>query len=127
MSVASRKVFEKIIKMKIFGACLIHKSLTHAKARTKLSWLLRFDIPSYYIGYFLNYNFAGEIFEADKLPEWIKYETFPQNNPLEGKVLIKVYPDLDYRVIYDAIIMLLSSNVKKKYLYLIVFGMVIYP
>lgn len=97
----------------------IHKSLTHGRARVKLSWLLKFNLNAEEIISLMNTNIVGEIFEAKELPHWIMYETLP--DLLEGKEIIMIYPNIHHRVIDHAINRIQSSGEKGR-LYLVGFG-----
>jgi L-asparaginase/Glu-tRNA(Gln) amidotransferase subunit D len=79
---------------------LVPRSLSHSKAQVKLSWLQRFGLPSDEILRLMNENVAGEIFEADTLPEWINYDTYPSLKP--GVEVVIAYPGVHARVVVDA-------------------------
>ena len=94
-------------KFKYIG--LIHKSMSHSKARIKLMWLLGFDIPKEDIVKFMNENIVGELYnDTNKLPEWINYESFPDQ--IKGVEVVIVYPNINYRVIEDAVSRLITDN-----------------
>lgn len=65
-------------------------------------------------------NIAGEIFLTDILPEWIRFETFP--NCVEGTEVIIAYPNIHTKVVEDAVQRLEGSDSKKKQLSLYGFG-----
>lgn len=81
--------------------CLIPKSLSHLKAAIKLRWLLRYDMTLSRVAELMDTNIAGEIFNTDILPEWIKFETFP--NYAENTEVILAYPNIHPAVLYDAV------------------------
>lgn len=100
--VGSKKVFDAIAgRGAIARVGKIHKSLTHGRARVKLSWLLRFNLPDTRILELMNTNFVGDIFEIDELPQWIKYETLP--DIIEGTEIVMVYPNIHHQVMEDAV------------------------
>jgi hypothetical protein len=119
--VGSKKSFEKIkIQMGGFNCFLLPKSMTHTKAQTKLRWLLSFSGIEAHIEEALNGNFAGESFDARELPEWINYETFPDRK--KGTEVVIIYPDIHWKVVYDAIQRLYKSGHSNPRLFLFGFG-----
>ncbi|MCK5130533.1 MAG: asparaginase [Candidatus Sabulitectum sp.] len=111
---AQREVGEKFLN-------LIHRSLSHSKAREKLSWLLGGNVTGNNLIKWMSTNVAGEIFETSELPEWINYETFPER--VDGKELVVVYPNIQSRVYEDAINRLnQSERMRKKTLSIYGFG-----
>jgi hypothetical protein len=118
----ARKSYERLVKMgdhsRIF---LLPKSMTHAKAQAKLRWLLSFELDiGTELEALLQANFAGETFDALELPEWINYETFPDNK--EGTEVVVVYPNIHWRVVDDAVVRLTSAKTSKKNLFIYGFG-----
>lgn len=100
--VGSRKVFDEIgHRGRIAHLGKIHKSLTHGRARVKLSWLLKYNLTNAEILELMNTNFVGDIFEIDELPQWIKYETLP--DIIEGTEIVMVYPNIHSQVMEDAV------------------------
>lgn len=93
---------------------LIPKSMSHIKSKIKLGWLLKTNKENGEIIKLMNKNFAGEIFSASSLPEWINYESIkPSYN---NSTSIFIYPDIDEKVLEDSINMLDSKH-KKIYIY----------
>lgn len=100
--VGSRNTYEQIQAMapvKNFGK--IHKSLTHAKARVKLSWLLKFTLSEAEILELMETNIVGDIFDITELPQWIKYETLP--DIITGTEVVMIYPNIHPQVMDDVI------------------------
>jgi L-asparaginase/Glu-tRNA(Gln) amidotransferase subunit D len=119
--VGSREVYTSINKQNKLTANLISKSMSHSKAREKLSWLLGLDIDNDLISRSMSENIAGEIFETEELPEWIKYETYPEQ--VNGREVLIVYPDIHWKVYDDAVKRLqLIKSTRKKELCIIGFG-----
>lgn len=119
--VGSKKVYNNILKLKdIPNLGLIHKSMSHSKARTKLLWLLSFPLENSEIIGIMNSNISGEIINIDNLPEWINYETFP--NQQKGIEVIVVYPNIDHKVFKDAVRRLSGINTQKKRKTLYIYG-----
>ncbi len=121
----SKEVYEYICNqnrkspLKLTG--LIDKSMSHSKARTKLSWLLSFeDIPTKNIVSLMHKNIAGELFNVSELPEWINYETYPDQ--IDGVEIVVIYPGINPKVIEDAVERLKISEKHRKRLYLFGFG-----
>lgn len=118
--VGSKKVYDAIERRgRIAYVGKIHKSLTHGRARMKLSWLLRFNLSGTEIIELMNTNFVGDIFEIDELPQWIKYETLPDIIP--GTEIVMIYPNIHHQVMEDAIQRIQRSS-KKGRICLVGFG-----
>lgn len=79
---------------------LIPRSLTHTQAQLKLRWLLRYRSELHRLFKLLDANVIGEIHGSTDLPEWINYETFPDNRP--GTEIVVVYPDIRAKVLEHA-------------------------
>ncbi len=93
---------------------VIPKSMSHIKSKIKLGWLLKTNKDNGEIIKLMNKNFAGEIFSASSLPEWINYESIkPSYN---NSTSIFIYPNIDEKVLEDSINML-DSECKKVYIY----------
>lgn len=102
---------------------LIPRSMSHTKAQTKLKWILRYTKDTSMIHQLMTTNVAGEIFDTDELPHWIKYETFPDCKV--GTEIVVAYPDISSRVIQDATARLMTVRDKQNrrvLLYLYGFG-----
>ena len=99
---------------------LIPKSLSHMKARIKLAWLLRSEFSPESIINLMETNIAGEVFQTDILPEWIRFESF--KNYLGYTDVVIAYPNIHSKVIEDAIKRLLSVDNHRRELYLYGFG-----
>lgn len=104
---------------------LIPKSLSHAKARTKLSWLLRCNLIPNDLAVFLSRDIAGECFDVPVLPDWIAGESYGPNDHRNGHVakrVILVSPDIRAEVYREAIDSLIDAKAKKRELNIIGFG-----
>ncbi len=82
------------------GLGLLHKSLSHQSARLKLSWLLGCGLPLEGVLAAMAQSFVGEHYETLRLPQWIRYETFPEQRP--GRGLVVAWPGLPPQVVADA-------------------------
>jgi Asparaginase, N-terminal len=122
--VGARKAYERLEQVKRSTSdsriILLPRSMTHAKAQAKLRWLLSFRNRKGDIKLLLECNFAGEVFDAAGLPEWINYETFPDNKA--GTEVVVVYPDIHWKVVADAISRAKASGAPRKTVYLYGFG-----
>jgi len=118
----SKKIFNRIKadnpNLKLIG--IIPISLSHHKARCKLSWLLRLNITVEVVLELMSENIIGDVLEIDKLPEWINYESFPPQ--IESREIISVYPNIDNKVFKDSYERLIHSKSKIKELYVYGFG-----
>ena len=104
---------------------LIPKSLSHGKARTKLSWLLQADLAPNKLHSALKRDIAGECFEIAVLPDWIAGESYGPNNYSDRgpmKRVVIVYPGIYPSVFQEASASLLNSESKKRELNIVGFG-----
>lgn len=107
--VGSRNTYERIVELTpVQNFSKIHKSLTHAKARVKLSWLLKFTLSAAEVLKLMDTNIIGDIFEITELPQWIKYETLPDIIP--GTEVVMIYPNIHPQVMDDVIRRIAGSN-----------------
>ncbi len=102
------------------GLVLLARSLSHAGARTKLSFLLGCPLTRSEVGEALGRNLVGEVFETRELPRWIKYEAFADQRP--GVEVVVAWPDLPAAVLRDARQALLVSGSRKMRLHVHGFG-----
>lgn len=79
---------------------LLHKSLSHQTARLKLAWLLGTDADDAALRALMDESLVGEIYETIHLPQWIRYETWPEQRP--GLELVVAWPGMPPAVIADA-------------------------
>lgn len=79
---------------------LLHKSLSHQTARLKLAWLLGTDADDAALRAWMDESLVGEIYETIHLPQWIRYETWPEQRP--GLELVVAWPGMPPAVIADA-------------------------
>lgn len=110
--VGSKEVYEKLALFNVVNLDYIHKSLSHAKARVKLSWLLKLNLEDEQITKFMKENTTGEIAEADKFPDWIQYETFGEQGEM-----IPIYPNIEHEVFEHAIERAIETNKKSVFMY----------
>lgn len=82
------------------GLGLLHKSLSHQTARLKLSWLLGCGLSAAGVLAAMEQSFVGEHYETLRLPQWIRYETWPEQRP--GRGLVVAWPGLPPQVVADA-------------------------
>lgn len=104
---------------------LIPKSLTHSKARTKLSWLLQFDPSLRQLALGLKRDLSGECFEIPVLPDWIAGESYGPNNSADrtsAKRVVIAHPGISPSVYKEASRALLESKTKKRELNIVGFG-----
>lgn len=104
---------------------LIPKSLTHSKARTKLSWLLQFDLTPSGVASALRRDLAGECFELPVLPDWIAGESYGPNNNSDrasAKRVVIAHPGISPLVYAEASKSLLESKAKRRELNIVGFG-----
>jgi L-asparaginase/Glu-tRNA(Gln) amidotransferase subunit D len=94
----SRHAFERLGKAP--GRGLLHRSLSHATARLKLSWLLGTDAPFDDLEDWMANNLVGEIYRTEVLPQWIRYETLPEQQ--RGEEVVIAWPGMPAQVIADA-------------------------
>lgn len=99
---------------------LMPRALSHPAARLKLSWLLGAGVPSRVLGVLMESSLAGEVYEAEGLPGWLKYESFP--DLVAGKEVVLAYPGLRAEVVQDAVRRLLGGEERRPTLYLYGFG-----
>ena len=121
--IGSKQSYEKLIleagiQSEYF--CLIPKSMSHLKAKIKLGWLLKNDLSAKRIRELMETNIAGEVFQTEMLPEWIRFEAF-HNYTGKAEVVI-AYPNIHPRVLQDAVDRLLSNHTADCKLYLYGFG-----
>jgi len=119
VAIGSRAVFEHVGSPSL-PIALLHRSLSHPAARLKLTWLLGTALSLPDVLRLLSVDLVGEIFETDALPEWIAYETYPDQRP--GTEVVIVVPDLDRQVIDDAADRLVAHRRARKDLHLYGFG-----
>lgn len=121
--IGSKQSFEALLtlaKIESDYLCLIHKSMSHLKAKIKLGWLLKSNLPAKRIKQLMETNIAGEVFQTEMLPEWIRFEAF-HNYTGKTEVVI-AYPNIHPRVLQDAVDRLLSYHTADCKLYLYGFG-----
>lgn len=99
---------------------LMPRALSHPAARLKLSWLLGAGVSSRVLGVLMESSLAGEVYEAEGLPGWLKYESFPDLVP--GKEVVLAYPGLRAEVVQDAVRRLQAADERRPTLYLYGFG-----
>ena len=97
---------------------LLHKSLSHQTARLKLAWLLGTDADDAGLRALMDESLVGEIYETIHLPQWIRYETWPEQRP--GVELVVAWPGMPPAVIADAAARL--GDVGKRTLIIFGFG-----
>jgi L-asparaginase/Glu-tRNA(Gln) amidotransferase subunit D len=104
---------------------LIPKSLSHSKARTKLSWLLQKPLTPGELARMLCRDIAGECFEVSTLPDWIAGESYGPNNHLDNRVakrVVIVFPGIEPTVYFEAAESLLNSKARDRELCIVGFG-----
>ncbi len=121
--IGSKQSYEKLLqeaRIKSDYLCLIPKSMSHLKAKIKLGWLLKSNLSAKRIQELMETNIAGEVFQTEMLPEWIRFEAF-HNYTGKTEVVI-AYPNIHPRVLQDAVDRLLSHHSVDCKLYLYGFG-----
>ena len=121
--IGSKQSYEKLIAKPGIASdylSLIPKSMSHLKAKIKLGWLLKSNLPAKRIRELMETNIAGEVFQTEMLPEWIRFEAF-HNYTGKTEVVI-AYPNIHPRVLQDAVDRLLSNHKVGCKLYLYGFG-----
>ena len=121
--IGSKQSYEKLFteaRIESDCLCLIPKSMSHLKAKIKLGWLLKSDLSAKRIKELMETNIAGEVFQTEMLPEWIRFEAF-HNYTGKTEVVI-AYPNIHPRVLQDAVDRLLLNHTADCKLYLYGFG-----
>lgn len=108
--IGSKEVYLKLTNNNAFRHLgLIHKSITYMKALIKLKWLLSLDIDIDTVIRYMSTNLVGDIFSIEQFPDWINYETFPLLHEI-----IVVYPNINTKVVEDALKRLKKNNDKNR-------------
>jgi L-asparaginase/Glu-tRNA(Gln) amidotransferase subunit D len=116
--VGSKEVYNRLISESTFtNLRLIPISLSHSRARLKLSWVLRYNIPNGAICNLLSSNIIGEIFDTEVLPVWTNFENYPN-----GSENVIIYPGINPQVIKDAVTRAERKGKTDRKIYLIGFG-----